>query len=287
MRTFSNWSLTLIVCIFVTGCSTAPTSPSAALSGISSEGVVSSEGQGPLNTRSLDGGFATVKPAPKPKATNLNLKGIVSAVDVVELTITVSSNTISVPATAKIIDALGAPLTFGDILVSKRVHVTGKTVSGVSTASVVRVLNYAVTGTVSTLAGTCPVITFAVDTQNVTTTATTEFQYGDCEKVADGMQVEVQGILDLGLLTATKVVLPKNAPPKPIKNVRLKGAASDLEGSCPAKIFTVNGQEVRASAATTFTGSGKCAAIANGKTVDVTGVQEDGYIRAVRLNVKK
>jgi hypothetical protein len=83
------------------------------------------------------------------------------------------------------------------------------------------------------------------------------------------------------------VVLPKKAPPKPIKNVRLKGAASLLSGSCPAKIFTVSGQEVRASASTTFTGTGKCAAIANGKTVDVTGVQETDYVRAVRISVNK
>jgi hypothetical protein len=288
MRTFSFWSLVLLVCVTVAGCSTAPTSPSAALSGVSSEGLVSSEGQGPLSTRTLDeASIATAKPTPKPKATNLNLKGIVSAVDADDLTITVSSKVISVPETATIIDALGAALTFDDILVSKRVHVTGKTLSGVSTASVVRVLDFAITGTVSTLAGTCPTVTFAIDTQNVATTATTAFQYGDCSKLADDMQVEVQGTLDAGLLTALKVVLPKVAPPKPVKNVRLKGAASLLSGSCPAKIFTVNGQEVRASAATTFTGSGKCAAIANGKTVDVTGVQETGYIRAVRINVSK
>jgi hypothetical protein len=288
MRTFSMWSLALITCVCVSGCSSAPTSPSAALSGVSPEGLVSSDGQGPLATRSLDAdSIAAAKPAPKPKAANLNLKGIVSAVDADALTMTVSSKVIGVPDTAKIVDALGAPLSFADILVSKRVHVTGKTVGGVSTASVVRVLDFAVTGTVSLLAGTCPTVTFTVDTQNVAATATTEFQRGDCSKLADDMQVEVQGTLDAGLLTALKVVLPKNAPPKPVKNVRVKGVASLTSGTCPSKVFTVGGQEVRASAATLFTGSGKCAALANGKTVDVTGVQETGYVRAVRLNVKK
>lgn len=285
MRTFSFRSLVLFVCVTVAGCSTAPTSPTAALSGVASEGRVASDVQGPVSTRSLDESIAAAKPTTKPA--NLNLKGIISAVDADELTITVSSKVINVPATAKIIDAFDAPLTFDDITVGKRVHVTGKTVGGVSTASIVRVLNFAVTGTVSALAGTCPVVTFTVGTQNVTTTATTEFQYGDCEKVADDMQVEVQGTLDLGMLTASKVVLPKTAPPKPVKNVRLKGAISGMTGACPTKIFTVSGQEVRASAATVFTGSGKCSAIADTKIADVTGVQETGYVRAVRINVSK
>lgn len=285
MRTISRWSVMLLLCVFVAGCSTAPTSPSAALSGLSSDSGPS-DAQGPISTRTLDADeLATAKPTGK--ATNLNLKGIVSAVDVDALTITVSAKVINVPATAKVIDALGAPLTFADITVGKRVHVSGKTVAGVSTASVVRVLTFAVSGTVADLAGTCPAITFTVGDQDVTTTATTEFARGECEKVADGMQVEVQGVLDLGMLTAAKVILPKNAPPKPVKNVRVKGTISEADGSCPTKTFMVGTQEVRTSAATIFTGSGKCAAIADGKKVDITGVQEVDHVRAVRLNISK
>jgi hypothetical protein len=69
-------------------------------------------------------------------------------------------------------------------------------------------------------------------------------------KVANDLVVEVQGTLDLGVLTALKVVLPSKIPPKPVKNVRLKGTVSDLSGSCPTKVFTVSGQEVRTSAST-------------------------------------
>lgn len=286
MRTSSRWSVMLLLCAFVAGCSTAPTSPSAALSGLSSESGPASDAQGPISTRSLDEDeLAAAKPSGK--ATNLNLKGIVSAVDADALTITVGTRVINVPATAKIIDALGAPLTFADVTVGKRVHVTGKTVGGVSTASIVRVLNFAVTGTVADLAGTCPVITFTVGDQDVATTATTEFARGECAKVVDGMQVEVQGLLDLGVLTAAKVILPKNAPPKPAKNVRIKSVVADADGSCPAKTFMVGTREVRTSAATIFTGSGKCAAIADGKKVDITGVQEVDHLRAVRLNISK
>lgn len=285
MRTFSFWSVMLLVCVSVGGCSSAPTSPSAALSGVTSDGLATSNGQGPISSRSLDASIEGAKPTAK--ATNLNLKGIVSAVDADELTITVSTKLINVPATATIVDALNAPLTFAEITVGKRVHVTGKTVGGISTAKVVRVLDFAVAGTVSALGGLCPDLTFTVDTQPVVTTVTTEFARGDCSKVADDLQVEVQGTLDLGVLTALKVVLPKAAPPKPVKNVRLKGVISLTGNACPTKSFTVAGQEVRTTSSTLYTGSGKCAAIANLKTVDVTGVQESGYVRAVRVNVKK
>ena len=286
MRTISRWSVMLLLCVFVAGCSTAPTSPSAALSGLSSESGPAADAQGPISTRTLDEeDIATARRGGK--GTNLNLKGIVSAVDADALAITVGTRVINVPATAKIIDALGAALTFADITVGKRVHVTGKTVGTVSTASVVRVLNFAVRGTVADLAGTCPVLTFTVGGQDVATTAATEFSRGDCSKVADGMQVEVQGTLDLGVLTAAKVILPRNAPPRPTKNVRVRGVVADADGSCPTKTFMVGTQEVRTSSATTFTGSGKCAAIANGKRVAIMGVQEVDHVRAVRVNVSK
>jgi hypothetical protein len=255
---------------------------------VTSEGLASSDGQGPISVRSLD----EIEGAkPSGKATNLNLKGIVSAVDADELTITVSAKTINVPATATIIDALGAPLTFADITASKRVHVTGKTVGGISTAKTVRVLDFAVSGAVSGLTGTCPDLEFVVDGQDVLTTPTTTFARGDCTKVADALVVEVQGTLDLGVLTALKVVLPSKIPPKPIKNVRVKGTISDMEGACPAKTFMVGSREVRTTSSTLFTGTGKCAAIADGKTVDITGVlvteATTEYVRAVRLNVRK
>ena len=225
MRTFSLWSVVL-VCVFAAACSTAPTSPSGALSGVTSEGLAASDAQGPISGRSLKEIEAA---KPSGKATNLNLKGIVSAVDADELTITVSSRVISVPETATIIDALGAPLTFADVTIRKRVHVTGKTVGGVSTAKVVRVLDFAASGAISDLAGTCPDLTFVVDGADIATTGTTTFSRGDCSKVADGLVVQVQGTLDAGLLTALRVVLPSKIPPKPTKNVRVKGTITAIE----------------------------------------------------------
>jgi hypothetical protein len=179
-------------------------------------------------------------------------------------TITVSSRVIVVPDAAKIVDALEAPLTFADITVGKRVHVTGNTVGAVTTASIVRVLDFAVVGAVSGLTGGCSLLTFTVDGTDVATTATTEFAGGGCDRLADAMQVEVRGVLDAGVLTASRVQLPKNIPPKnPAKNVRVKGTITAFEdASCPTKTFTVAGKEVRSNTSTLFTGSGKCAAIA-------------------------
>lgn len=287
MRKFFNWSLAVTVA-FMAGCTAAPTSPSAAVSDISSERVVSYDGQGSLSTRSIDAESIAAATPPRPgQSSPLNLKGIVTSVDANQLTLTVSGKVIRVPASTKIVDALGSPLTFVDIAVGTHVHVTGRALTGASTATTVRVLDFAVTGTVSTLAGPCPTVRLTIDTQNVATTTTTAFQHGDCSKLANDMLVEVQGTLDAGLLTALKIVLPKDGAPKPIKYVRLKGVVSLTSRACPARIFTVAGKEVRASAATTFTGSRTCTAIVSGRTVDVTGVQETGYVRALRINILK
>ncbi len=284
MRPFFNWNLAVTVCAFMAGCAAAPTSPSAAVSDISSERL-SSDGQESLSTRSIDAESIAAATPPLPgRSSPLNLKGIVTSLNADQLTITVSGKVIRVPASTEIVDALGSPLTFVAITVGTRVHVTGRTLIGKSTASIVRILDFAVTGTVSTLAGKCPTVTFTIDTQNVATTTTTAFQHGDCSKLANDMLVEVQGTLDAGLLTALKIVLPKKGAPKPIKYVRLKGVVSLTSRACPARIFTVAGKEVRASAATTFT-SRKCTAIVGGRTVDVTGVQETGYVRALRIDI--
>ena len=277
MRTFL--SLALLVCFSAAGCSNAPTAPTTMT-------TLSSGSEGFSGSTSAATSLATVKPGGKP--TRLNLKGIVSAVDPAAKTITVSSRVIAVPDAAHIVDALETPLTFGDITVGKRVHITATTLGTVTTASVVRVLDFAVAGTVADLTGTCPTLAFTVSSQNVATTGTTEFARGDCAKIALDMVVTVEGTLDAGLLAALRVELPKNVPPsKPPKNVRLRGAISLATGTCPAKTFTVADKEVRTDASTTFTGSGKCAAVADGKTVDVTGVEMAGYVRAVRLNVSK
>lgn len=91
----------------------------------------------------------------------------------------------------------------------------------------------------------------------------------------------------VGTITTASIVRVDVPAPKPPKNVRLKGAISLATGTCATKTFTVAGREVRSDASTAFIGSGRCAAIADGKTVDVTGVEMTDYVQAIRVNVAK
>ncbi len=63
-------------------------------------------------------------------------------------------------------------------------------------------------GSVSGLGGSCPVLTFTVDGRTVTTDSSTEFKDGTCGDVQDGVQVEVEGLLQPdGTVFASKVEL--------------------------------------------------------------------------------
>jgi len=57
--------------------------------------------------------------------------------------------------------------------------------------------------------------------------------------------------------------------------VEMRGAIAALSGSCPSLSFTINGQRIVTSGATTFDRTA-CADLRNGQTVEITGVQQSG-----------
>src|SRR6185436_15814678 len=82
---------------------------------------------------------------------------------------------------------------------------------------------------------------------------------------------------------------PTPSPPPPAPSpttVSVSGKVSGLSGRCPGISFSVNGRDVDASAATAY-GGDKCSDVKNGKTVDVTGIQQsNGAIAASAINVR-
>jgi len=67
--------------------------------------------------------------------------------------------------------------------------------------------------------------------------------------------------------------------------LELKGAISAVSGTCPALTFTIGTTSVRTNSSTTFDGV-TCAALANGRLVEVTGMrQADGSVLATRVEL--
>jgi hypothetical protein len=134
-------------------------------------------------------------------------------------------------------------------------------------------------GPVASLAGTCPAVNFIVQSARVTTNGATLFEDGSCATVQNGLQVEVDGQRQAdGSVLATRVEIKADN-----RELRVKGAVSELAGTCPAITFTVQGTKVATSSATRFDDT-SCARVANSMRVEVRGVrQSDGSILASRV----
>jgi hypothetical protein len=62
---------------------------------------------------------------------------------------------------------------------------------------------------------------------------------------------------------------------------------SSLSGRCPNISFAVSGRDVDAGSSTAY-GGGKCGDLRNGRSVDVTGMQQsDGAIAATSIHIGK
>ena len=129
-----------------------------------------------------------------------------------------------------------------------------------------------------TVTTSCPVLTFSVGATLVTTSAITTFEQVACATLANGQEVEVEGSANAdGSINATKVAF-----------TGITGLVSGLPNAtaCPDLTFTVGSIDVTTSAATIYDGT-SCATIANGQTLEVSGVvQLDGSVAAstVKMN---
>ena len=144
-----------------------------------------------------------------------------------------------------------------------------------------------VEGVVSGSTGTCPAVTFMVNTTKVTTNSATAFRVGTCaDATKNGARVEVKGAKQAdGSILATRVEL-KQAQAQ--QEAEVKGAVSGSTGSCPAVTFMVNTTKVTTNSATAFR-DGTCAdTTKNGARVEVKGTrQTDGSILATRVELDR
>jgi hypothetical protein len=64
------------------------------------------------------------------------------------------------------------------------------------------------TGTIGSLTGTCPVLSFVADGRRVVTDPTTRFNGGNCRDLANGRGVEVDGEVQVGgIVLASRVII--------------------------------------------------------------------------------
>jgi uncharacterized protein DUF5666 len=165
----------------------------------------------------LNGSSARVDSESRHKDDGHEIEGKITAVN--GSTITVGGSAITVPSTAKIHRGATA-MTFADLKVGVEVEVKTTMDGTTLTATDVSIedgnddgdddhdgLNE-VSGAVSGLTGTCPALTFTVQTITVKTGATTTFD-GGCSQIKNAARVEAKGTLstDGKTLTASRVGL--------------------------------------------------------------------------------
>ena len=134
------------------------------------------------------------------------------------------------------------------------------------------------TGFISGSRGTCPAVTFTVQSTKVTVNSSTTFPSTTCaDATKNDANVTVTGTKQAdGSVVATSVAL---VPP-----TTLTGAVSASTGTCPAVTFTVQSTKVTVNSSTAYTSTTCAVATANGANVKVTGPkQADGSVLATTV----
>jgi len=132
-------------------------------------------------------------------------------------------------------------------------------------------------GTVSLLAGTCPAVTFTVQSTKVTSSITTVFDHVTCATLKNDAKVTVKGTKQTdGSVLATSISFQEST-------VELHGTVSLLAGTCPAVTFTVQSTTVSSTTTTVFDHI-TCATLKNDSKVVVKGSKQvDGTVRATTI----
>jgi hypothetical protein len=136
----------------------------------------------------------------------------------------------------------------------------------------------------------CPVVTFTIGTQQVTTSAATVFDDVTCAALTNTALVEVTGTEQAdGSILATKVEL-QSGPDEVIGTVFELTGTESCGTATPALTFKVGATALTATTVTTtgtttFTGV-TCATLANGANVEVEGTEQaDGSITAASVEL--
>jgi hypothetical protein len=167
-------------------------------------------------------------------------------------------------------------------------------------------------GVVEALPPTTPALTFKAAGKSVTTNASTIFvSHGAARTFTDlklKMRVEVKGTLAGDTFTATRVEMedaaapapgpapvPAPNPPAPAPKpepgeAELSGPISALSGSASSFQFNIGSRVVKGDGTTSILGSSNAvktfADLKNGTTVEVKGVQREGFVQASRIRLE-
>lgn len=244
----------------------------------------------------------TPTPTPTPEPTPVTLTGTISNLSgsCPQWTFTVGSTRVQTnSATTFPVKACG------DVKSGDAVTVTGKQTSdGALIASSVTdttpvVADVTMSGTVSSVSGSCPSLTFTVSSTRVFTNSSTTFAGKGCGDLKNGDTLGVGGVKEPdGSVRATYVsnstTTPTPAPtptptptpsPTPSPSV-FTGTISGLTGTCPSLSMTVGTTKVLTNSATIFGGK-TCSALKNGDTAGVawTTKQDSGTVIAYYISV--
>ena len=168
------------------------------------------------------------------------------------------------------VEVKGTKQTDGSILAT-RVELKKKAAAPTPTA-------VTLTGFISGSTGTCPAVTFTVQSTKVTVNSSTTFPSTTCaDATKNDANVTVTGTKQAdGSVVATSISL---VPP-----TTLTGAVSGSTGTCPAVTFTVQSTKVTVNSSTTYTSTTCAVATANAANVKVTGPkQADGSVLATTV----
>jgi hypothetical protein len=217
------------------------------------------------------------------------IKGHIASIDGASRSLQIGTSSVVVPSSAAIRSG-STQLAFSDLKVGLLVEIHGSLQGTVVNADEVNVEDEIenegdaeFSGTIASLGGSCPALTMNVAGKAVVTGASTLFQNADCDKLANGMEVEVKGtVLANGTVSASRIQVEDNED----LEIEFTGSVTALGGTCPGITMTVAGKTVKAGSATTFDG-GSYGSIGLGTTVEVKGVaQSDGSISASRVKVE-
>jgi len=140
-------------------------------------------------------------------------------------------------------------------------------------------------GTVSASTGTCPSVTFTVESAKVTVNNATTYPQTTCaDATKNTANVNVTGTKQTdGSVLATSVSLTTATTPT---TTTLTGAISGSTGTCPAVTFTVQSTKVTVNSTTTYPQTTCADATKNIANVKVTGSkQTDGSVLATSVSL--
>jgi hypothetical protein len=170
--------------------------------------------------------------------------------------------------------------------------ITATVASGGSSPVLEATPDVTLNGSIASLGGTCPVLSLSVAGTPVKTNSATVFNARACGELRSGDTVYAMGPQQAdGSVLASRIyyVAPERASaPAPIAmpvEVTVSGEISGFTGTCLAITVTVSGTLVKASTATTFSGTKGCSGLQNGDAVSVVGTQQsDGSLLASKIS---